>query len=135
MGLGTSFDFTERLAKLYEKLSAEEVDALLISKAVNVSYFSGFRGDSSVLLVGKNFRKLITDGRYIEQARREAKNFQIVEQTEGLYKKIVAELAGCKKVGIEGLDMTVAKHDYLVKEIKGVLIKFGRSRTRRRLLA
>ncbi len=119
----TNFDFTERLAKLYEKLSAEEVDALLISKAVNVSYFSGFRGDSSALLVGKNFRKLITDGRYTEQARRETKNFQVVEQTEGLYKKISEELAGCKKVGIEGLDMTVAKRDYLVKEIKGVELK------------
>ena len=118
-----NFDFTERLANLYEKLSAEEVDAILISKAINVSYFSGFRGDSAALLVGKNFRKLVTDGRYLEQARREAKNFQVVEQTEGLYKKISEELAGCKKVGIEGLDMTVAKHDYLVKEIKGVELK------------
>lgn len=118
-----NFDFTERLAKLYEKLSAEEVDALLISKAVNVSYFSGFRGDSTALLVGKNFRMLLTDGRYIEQARREAKNFHVVDQTEGLYKKISEELAGYKKIGIECLDMTVAKHDYLVKEIKSVELK------------
>lgn len=121
----TNFDFTERLAKLYEKLSAEEVDALLISKAVNVSYFSGFRGDSSALLVGKNFRKLITDGRYTEQARRETKNFQVVEQQKGLYKKIVAELkdSGCKKIGVEGLVMTVAERDYLSKKLKGMKFK------------
>ena len=123
MGQGTSFDFTERLANLYEKISAEEVDALLITKVPNVSYFSGFRGDSSALLVGKNFRKLITDGRYTQQAKRETKNFQIVEHTEGLYKKLVEELKGCKVVGVEGRVMTVAERDYLVEELKGVEFK------------
>ena len=125
MGQGISFDFSGRLASLYEKISAEEVDALLITKIANVTYFSGFRGDSSALLVGKNFRKLLTDGRYVEQAKRETKNFQIVEQTEGLYKKLVEEMknSGCKKFGIESLDITVAKRDYLAKEFAGVEFK------------
>lgn len=118
-----NFDFSGRLANLYEKISAEEVDALLVTKVPNVTYFSGFRGDSSALLVGKNFRKLITDGRYTEQAKQETKNFQIVEHTEGLYKKLVEELKGCKKIGIEGTVMTVAQRDYLDREIKGVEFK------------
>ncbi|MBR4904486.1 MAG: aminopeptidase P family protein [Selenomonadaceae bacterium] len=118
------FDFTERLANLYEKISAEEVDALLITKIPNVRYFSGFGGDSGALIVGK-IRKLVTDGRYIEQAKRESKNFLVVEHTEGLYKKVIEELkaTGCKKIGIEGLVMTVAEHDYLAKELKGVELK------------
>lgn len=115
----------ERLIRLQEKLSAEEVDAVLITKVPNVTYFSGFRGDSSALLIGKNFRKLITDGRYREQAITQAKNFTLVEQTEGLYKKIIAEIkiSGCKRVGFEGLTMTVAEHSYLKKELKGVEFK------------
>ena len=118
-----NFDFSGRLANLYEKLSAEEVDALLITKVPNVTYFSGFRGDSSALIVGRNFRKLITDGRYTQQAKQETKNFQIVEQTEGLYKKLVEELKGCKKIGVEGRVMTVAQRDYLANELKGVEFK------------
>ena len=118
-----NFDFSGRLANLYEKISAEEVDALLVTKVPNVTYFSGFRGDSSALLVGKNFRKLITDGRYTQQAKQETKNFQIVEQTEGLYKKLVEELKGCKKIGVEGTVMTVAQRDYLANELKGVEFK------------
>lgn len=118
-----NFDFSGRLANLYEKISVEEVDALLVTKVPNITYFSGFRGDSSALLVGKNFRKLITDGRYTEQAKQETKNFQIVEHTEGLYKKLVEELKGCKKIGIEGTVMTVAQRDYLDREIKGVEFK------------
>lgn len=115
----------ERLIRLQEKITAEEVDAVLITKIPNVTYFSGFRGDNSVLLIGKKFRKLITDGRYVEQAITQAKNFTLVEQTEGLYKKIVEEIkiSGCKKVGIEGLVMTVAQHSYLKKELKGVEFK------------
>lgn len=115
----------ERLIRLQEKISAEEVDAVLITKIPNVTYFSGFRGDSSALLIGKNFRKLITDGRYTEQAITQAKNFTLVEQTEGLYKKIIEEIkiSGCKKIGFEGLTMTVAEHSYLKKELKGVEFK------------
>ncbi len=120
-----NFDFAERLANLYEKISAEEVDALLITKTPNVTYFSGFRGDSSALFIGENFRKLITDARYTEQAQNEAKNFQIVKQEEGLHKKIVEELkaSGCKKIGIEGLVMTVAQQDYILKNFEGVELK------------
>lgn len=123
--MNTNFDFSNRLANLYDKLAAEEVDALLITKPVNVTYFSGFRGDSSALLVGKNIRKLITDGRYTQQAIIEAKNFTLVEQTEGLFKKIVDELkiSACKKIGVEGRVMTVAERDYLAEELKGVEFK------------
>ena len=114
-----------RLINLYEKFSAEEVDALLITKIPNVTYFSGFQGDSSALLIGKNFHKLITDGRYTEQAIQQAKNFTLVEQTEGLYKKIVEEIkiSGCKKIGFEGLVMTFAEYSYLKKELDGVEFK------------
>jgi len=114
-----------RLINLYEKMSVEEVDALLITKIPNVKYFSGFQGDSSALLIGKNFRKLITDGRYTEQAIIQAKNFTLVEQNEGLYKKIVDEIkiSGCKKIGFEGLIMTVAHHSYLKKELDDVEFK------------
>ncbi|MBO4779065.1 MAG: aminopeptidase P family protein, partial [Selenomonadaceae bacterium] len=123
--MNTEFDFIDRLARLHDKIAAEEVDAVLITKVANVAYFSGFRGDSSALLIGKNIRKLITDGRYTEQAVLQAKNFTLVEQTEGLYKKIAEELklSACKKIGVEGRVMTVAERDYLAKELKGVEFK------------
>ncbi|MBE8950464.1 MAG: aminopeptidase P family protein [Quinella sp. 3Q1] len=115
----------ERLIRLKEKISAEEIDALLVTKIPNVTYFSGFRGDSTALFIGENFLKLITDGRYMNQARQQTKNFALVEQTEGLYKKIVAEIksSGCKKIGVEGLVMTVAELSYLKKELAGVEFK------------
>ena len=91
----------------------------------NVTYFSGFRGDSTALLVGKNFRRLVTDGRYIEQAKRQVKDFALVKQTEGISKKLVDEIksAGAKTVGVEANVMTVAQRDYLARELNGVEFK------------
>lgn len=123
--MNAQFDFSTRLANLYDKLQAEQVDAFLVTKVANVTYFSGFSGDSSALLIGENFRQLITDGRYIEQAQRQAKNFTLVKQTEGISKKLVDEIksAGVKTVGIEGNVMTVAQRDYLARELDGVEFK------------
>ncbi|MBR4384601.1 MAG: aminopeptidase P family protein [Selenomonadaceae bacterium] len=123
--LNTNFDFSGRLARLNDKISAEEVDAVLITKDANVTYFSGFRGDSAALFVGNNFRKLVTDGRYTEQAQRQSKNFQVVEHSDGLFKKIVDEIksAGVKKIGVEATVMTVAQRDYLARELDGVEFK------------
>ena len=110
-----NFNFSARLANLLKKISADEVDAVLISKAANLFYFSGFRGDSAVLLIGKNFRKLITDARYTEQASKQTTNFEIIKQTEGLYKKIEEEIKNCKikKLGFEGKVLTFAEYSHL----------------------
>ena len=123
--MNAQFDFSGRLANLCDKLYAEEVDAILVTKVANVTYFSGFRGDSTALLVGKNFRRLVTDGRYIEQAKRQVKDFALVKQTEGISKKLVDEIksAGAKTVGVEANVMTVAQRDYLARELNGVEFK------------
>ena len=123
--MNAQFDFSGRLANLCDKLQAEQVDAVLITKVANVTYFSGFNGDSSALLVGKNFRRLVTDGRYVEQARQQAKNFALVKQTEGISKKLAEEIksVGAKIVGVEANVMTVAQRDYLARELNGVEFK------------
>ena len=81
-----------RIARLRALLTEQVVDAALITKEENVHYFSGFRGDSTALLVTPERLILVTDSRYTEQAAAEASDYEIVEQRDGLYRK-VAELA------------------------------------------
>ena len=123
--MNMEFNFSARLENLTKKILSEEVDAVLVNKTANIFYFSGFRGDSSVLLIGKNFRKLITDGRYTEQAEQQTKNFEIVQQTEGLYKKIEEEIKSCgiKKIGFEGKVLTFAEHNHLKENLPAVELK------------
>lgn len=119
------FDFDSRLKNLAKKILAEEVDAVLINKTANLFYFSGFRGDSAVLFIGKNFCKLITDGRYTEQASQQTKNFEIIKHTEGLFKKIEEEVknSGIKKLGFEGKVLTFAEYNHLKENLPNVELK------------
>ena len=52
-------------------LEADELDALLVSSPTNVSYLTGFTGDSSVLLVGRDRDLIISDGRFTTQLEQE----------------------------------------------------------------
>ena len=114
-----------RIKNLYKKIDVEEIDAVIISKAANIFYFSGFRGDSTILLIGKNFQKLITDSRYTEQARLQTKNFEIIEQTEGLFKKLIEEIKSCglKKFGFEGRILTFDEYNHLKENLPNVEFK------------
>ena len=114
-----------RLENLAEKIAAENLDAIVISKPENVHYFSGFRGDSTVLLIGKNFRRLITDSRYTDQAKLQTKDFELVEQSDGLIKKLAEEIKNCgaKIVGFEGRAVTFAEYTRLKENLSGVELK------------
>ena len=119
------FNFSARLEKLLRKISDEQVDAILIRKPENLFYFSGFNGDSSVLFISKNFRKLITDGRYIEQAERQAKNFETIRHKEGLFVKLADEIknSNVKVLGFEGKFFTFDEHANLKEKIPDVELK------------
>lgn len=114
-----------RLERLTKKFRAENLDAIIISKPENVFYFSGFRGDSTVLLIGKNFRRLITDGRYTEQAALQTKDFELVEQSDGLIKKLTEEIKNCgaKILGFEGRALTFDEYNRLKENLSGVELK------------
>ena len=93
-----------RIARLRALLTEKVVDAVLVTKEENVHYFSGFRGDSTALIVTPERLLLVTDSRYTEQAAAEAPSYEIVEQKDGLY-RCVAELAadaGVVSLGFEG---------------------------------
>ena len=109
-----------RIERLRALLTEKVVDAVLVTKEENVHYFSGFRGDSTALLVTHERLLLVTDSRYTEQASAEASLYEIVEQRDGLYRK-VAELAveaGVVALGYEGAALVCDQYEKL-KEMLG----------------
>lgn len=119
------FNFSARIERLLQKISGEQVDAILIRKPENLFYFSGFNGDSSCLFISKKFLKLITDGRYDEQAKTQAKNFEIIKQTDGLFTKIADEVknSAVKKIAFEGKFFTFDEYTALKEKIPNVELK------------
>jgi len=57
----------DRLALLSGRMSAEKIDALLLSSLPNIRYLTGFSGTSALVLVTRSEVVLITDFRYETQ--------------------------------------------------------------------
>jgi len=102
----------ERLARL---LAEEGVDALFISNPVNVTYLTGFTGDSSTVVLTRDRVILVSDPRYIGQIADECPELEtyirkptikITEASADVLKKL-----GCRSVGFESGAVTVAEFE------------------------
>lgn len=67
------------IRKLREHLYEVNIDGALVTSYANILYYSGFTGSSATLLILKDSLYLITDFRYIEQAKMESPGFEVIE--------------------------------------------------------
>ncbi len=117
--------FRPRRDRLRRKLK-KHGHAMLVSNATNVTYLTGFTGDSSYLLVGPDGDLLVSDSRFTAQLQEECPNLDVVirPRTESMG-KAVARVVKRKKygeLGIEAVSMTVAQREYLGGQLPDVLL-------------
>jgi len=60
-------------------LQEKELESILIFNPENRQYVSGFTGSTGYVLISEKELVFMTDFRYIEQAKKETKNFKIIE--------------------------------------------------------
>lgn len=91
-----------RLEQLRKRLKLLNTVALLITKAENVRYMSGFTsGSDAKLLVSMDEEYIITDSRYTEQVGIEAPKWQLIESKPGQSEEWLDLLKKFEKVGFE----------------------------------
>lgn len=78
-----------RRRHIRRQLRERDIDILILTKAVDVTYVTAFSGHDSWALITKNSVYLLTDSRYTEQARKECLRTTIVER-----KGLIPEAAG-----------------------------------------
>jgi Xaa-Pro aminopeptidase len=120
--------FTRRLAAVRKLMRSGKVEAMLLTEPHNVRYCSGFTGEDSYMLLGKRWARLITDGRFAEQARIECPHIKAVVRKGKMTDAIAEVLSGQKvrRLGIEGNSVTVSFKAALESVLKRVRIKvFG----------
>jgi len=76
-----TFDFARRRQKLVRQLSLSHIETFLISHSPNVTYLTGFTGDSTYLLVHRGSFILLSDPRYEEQIEAECEGLEVVIRT------------------------------------------------------
>ena len=109
----------ERVERLVSQLEEQELDGVLISAPENRRYLSGFGGSAGFLLITKSDALLVTDARYLEQARSQSPDFE-VRQFRGGWGWLTDELKSqrVKRIGFESQDMTVSSYNNLIEAIK-----------------
>ncbi|NTV53801.1 MAG: hypothetical protein HGA76_12480, partial [Candidatus Firestonebacteria bacterium] len=69
----------DRLERFRHEIKKQGWDAAWVTKAANRQYLSGFTGSAGwVLVPARGQAVLVTDGRYTEQARQEARKYKII---------------------------------------------------------
>jgi Xaa-Pro aminopeptidase len=102
-------DHRLRRARLAELFGALGIDAVLVTRAANVRYLTGFTGSNGQALLTRDGGVLLTDGRYAEQAARQAPDLDRAIYADGFARVVRAhtsELA-VRRLGIEAGDVSV----------------------------
>lgn len=103
----------------------EELDAILLTSEVNQLYATGFAITDGAVVVSKNDAWLVTDGRYIEAARKSVTGMKIEQSTTDFnvtawLKKIVSE-SDIKIIGVEESEISYADYTKYAKELSAEL--------------
>jgi Xaa-Pro aminopeptidase len=99
----------------------EPLDAILISNIINVAYVSGFTGSTAMLLVTPQELLLLTDFRYIAQARRECPDWDIVDISKpAALGQVFSDRLQIKRIGFEATNVTIAQLAGWKKKSEGV---------------
>jgi Xaa-Pro aminopeptidase len=107
--------FAQRRRALRKKLDEAGLASLIVTQPASWYYLTGFTGDAGALVLSTLGATLITDGRFTEQARREAPGVRIVQQVRALptavgeFLKEASTPRARGKVGFPAGHLTVAQ--------------------------
>ena len=111
---------------LRRNLDAADLDALLVSSPTNVAYLTGFTGDSSVLLLGRQRDLILSDGRFTTQLEQECPGLEayIRPGTQTMNQAVAqsAESLGVRRLGFESAVLSVADFEKIREALPTVTL-------------
>ncbi|WP_100404767.1 M24 family metallopeptidase [Bacillus solitudinis] len=110
----------KRIDGLRGRFKELNIEGMLVTSAYNRRYLSHFSGTAGVLLISEKEAVLVTDFRYMEQAKEQAKEFTIVQHTGPIFVEVAkqVERLGIKNIGFEQSHLTYEAHQLYKKFIE-----------------
>jgi Xaa-Pro aminopeptidase len=107
----------QRRQQLAQALPKEGVEALLISNPINVTYLTGFSGESSFLVLGPERVLLVSDARFTKQIAEECPGLEVhirppSQSVQQATAQVLTKL-GLRSVAFEGSHLTVGEWEML----------------------
>src|SRR5262249_50731950 len=120
-------------------IADEGLDAVIVTNGVNVTYLTGFSGDSSILILGKSRSVLVSDPRYTQQIAEECGKLEthIRPTAQKLYDALADALTklGHRKAGSESISLCVSDFESLKASAPSIDWKPGTDRIERLRMA
>lgn len=113
-----------RILKIRSYLEEKDLDAFLIIKKQNIRYLSGFTGSSGQLIITRSNNYLITDFRYIEQAKLQSPNYQIIKQEKKIIDTVkdICHKERIKRIAFEEDQMVFKAYETYNRELKPICL-------------
>ena len=103
-----------RADRVAARFPEHELDYLLVTDLVNVRYLTGFTGTNGLALVGRNTRRLLTDFRYVDRAKAETSDFDVMLAPQDLANGLAVGWPRRNlRVGFEDQSVSVRRHKQL----------------------
>lgn len=112
----------QRLERLRSYLWEQGLDAFVVTAPVNRAYLTGFTGGAGLLLLSREGALLLTDARYVEQAKEEAPGLEVRQTGREPVQDLAAVLRswGAVEVGFEADHLTVKRFRSWERELPEV---------------
>ncbi len=119
-------DYERRREKLWRRVGAEGLDSFLVTDVTNVTYLTGFTGDSTCLYIDRERQMLISDTRYSTQIAEESPDLQthIRDASSTPIDSIarIAKSAKPKSMGVESAHISKWLFDKLSEKVACPLV-------------
>lgn len=108
-----------RLKRLRSYMSDQKLSGIVVTKPENRRYFSGFTGTSGILFITQENSFLLTDFRYIDQAKSQAPDYEVIKHGISPYEllKELTKNLSVLNIGFESDYMTVDIYRHLARVI------------------
>jgi Xaa-Pro aminopeptidase len=114
----------QRRSQLTSAIAREQLDGLLITNPINVTYLTGFSGDSSYLVLGRGQPLLVSDARFMTQIQEECPGLACHIRPSGQAIPLAAAEMLNKlelhSVGFESLHASVAEWETLREQAPAI---------------
>lgn len=114
-----------RITELRSEMKEQNLDAFLVTTPKNVRYLSSFTGSAGLIVITPEHEYFITDFRYTDQAKEQAKGFDVIIHQGKMYEEIskLLNAEDVKAMGIEADDMNVSTYSRLSDLFEPMLVQ------------
>jgi Xaa-Pro aminopeptidase len=117
-----------RLELVRDRLTVEQLDALIVSDLTNIRWLTGFSGSAAIIVIDAGCLRLVTDGRYGEQATRQMRasgvdgEVIVAATAQEQLAVLAAMVSEATRVGFEAVHVSVHQHHRWVSEFAPELV-------------